>query len=87
MSQKTSKQGNYALGIRLCFPSKEKAETAARSAEPEFKAKHLKRSTTSIGIKNRIISININAKDSVALRATANSCLNSVILAKNISEV
>jgi len=73
--------------MEMCFPSAKEAQAIAGAAGPEFGAKHLRRSSTSIDIKNKALSINIKAEDAVALRATANSCLNSVILAKKVSEV
>lgn len=89
MSQRISRQDSalFGLSIELFFPSEKEAKVISGAIMPEFGAKHLKRSRTSMGIKNRIISINIKAVDAVALRATANSCLNSIILTRNILEV
>ncbi len=87
--QKTSKQDSskFSLSLELLFQSKEKAAVAKKAVLPELNAKHAKRSKTSIGIKNRIISIDIKAQDPTAMRASLNGCLNSIILTEAISEV
>lgn len=89
MSQRTSRPGNGKLGLnlKLQFPSSEKALLVKKAVTPELNAHYSKRSRTSIGIKNRIISINIKAQDPIAMRASLNSCLKSIILAKRITEV
>lgn len=53
---------------------------------PDLNAGHAKRSTSAIGIKNRILSIDIKAEDPAALRASLNSCMNSIMLSKSIME-
>jgi len=87
MSQKTSRQGKFGLALKLHFPTEAQAKLVEKSVLPELNASHAKRSSTSLGIKNRIISINIKAQDAVALRASLNGCLNSIILVKEILEV
>ena len=87
MLQKTSKQGKFGLSIKLLFPSQEKAKTTKNAISPELNTKHAKRSKTSIGIKNRIISIDIKAEDPTAMRASLNNCLKSIILIQAIREV
>jgi len=88
MSQKTSKEDNkYSLCLNLLLKNEEKPRLIHKAILPELNAKHVKRSKTSILIKNRTISINIKAKDTAAMRAAANSSLNSIILAKTIMEV
>jgi len=89
MLQKTSKpdKAGFKLALKLSFKGSEQAALVKKSIQPELNAGHAKRSRTSISIKNKTLSISINAKDAVAMRASINGCLNSVILAKNISEV
>ncbi|MCK4299999.1 MAG: CTAG/PCC1 family protein [Planctomycetes bacterium] len=88
MSQKTSRQGKNKsrLCLNLEFPTKAEAAIVRKAVLPELNAGHSRRSATSIGIKNRIISIDIRAQDPIAMRAAFNSCLNSVILAKKVME-
>ncbi len=84
-----SKQDNslFNLCLELSFPNEKNAEIAGKAILPELNAPHSRRSTTSISIKNRIMSINIKAKDAVAMRAAVNGCLNSIVLAESIMEV
>jgi len=63
------------------------AEALQRAILPELKERHLKRSSVSLGIKKGIISINIRSQDAVAMRASLNGCLNSIILAESVMEV
>ncbi len=88
MLQKKSRQNNAGLwlGLKLFFPSEKQAFIAAESILPDLNAGHARRSITSIGIKNRILSIGIEAEDPAALRASLNSCMNSIILSKSIME-
>jgi len=60
------------------------AETVQRAVLPELKERHLKRSSVSLGIKKGIISINIRSQDAVAMRASLNGCLNSIILVQKV---
>jgi len=89
MSQRKSRQdsGKFGLRLKLQFPNQADAKIATSAVLPEANAPHAKRSRTSIGIKNRIISINIRASDASALRASMNSCLGSIIVSKRILEV
>ena len=81
------KQDKFELGLKLHFLSERNASIACKTVLPDVSARHLKRSSISLSIKNRIISINIKAQDAVAMRASLNGCLNSIILAKNVMEV
>ena len=83
---KKSKQDEFHLSARLGIP-KEQGQIIKKALLPELNAAHVRRSKTSITIKNTTMSININAQDASALRAAANSCLNSIILSKSILEV
>jgi len=74
------------LNLKLDFP-KGQASLIKKAIQPEINAKHARRSTTSIGIKSTIISVNIKASDASALRASLNGCVSSIILSKNILEV
>ncbi len=87
MSQRISKQDKFELCLNLHFSNEKGASIAYKTIFPDISARHLKRSTISLGIKNRIISINIKAQDAVAMRASINWCLNSIILVKNVMEV
>jgi len=85
--QKKSKQDEgYKLDMNMSMPRKE-AEITKKAILPELNARHVKRSKTSINIKNTTMSINITSQDKSALRAAANSCLNQITLAKSILEV
>jgi len=86
--QKKSRQNNarFGLSLKLLFPSEKQAAIAAESARPDLNAGHAKRSASAIGIKNRILSIDIKAEDPAALRASLNSCMNSIMLSKSIME-
>lgn len=74
------------LCLKLYFPSEKHASVAVKAIQPDLNAGHARRSTTSIGIKNRIISLDIRAQDAVAMRASLNSCMNSIILSKSVME-
>jgi tRNA threonylcarbamoyladenosine modification (KEOPS) complex Pcc1 subunit len=87
MLQRTSRQDEFGLCLELHFPPGEAAEIVGLAVLPEAKARHLKRSSVSLGIKKGIISINIRSQDTVAMRASLNGCLNSIILAESILEV
>lgn len=87
MLQKTSRQDEFSFSLELHFSSKERAEIVRRAVLPELKERHLKRSRVSLGIKKGIISINIKSQDAVAMRASLNGCLNSIILAESVMEV
>lgn len=87
MLQKTSRQDKFRLSLELGFKGKEQASLIAKAVRPELNARHAKRSATTIGIKKTRLAITIKAQDIVALRAALNSCLNSVIVAKEAMEV
>ena len=87
MSQKMSKRDKFELCLNLHFLSEKGADIACKAISPDVSARHLKRSSISLSIKNTIISINIKAQDAIAMRASLNGCLNSIILAKNVTEV
>jgi len=87
MLQKTSRQDEFSLSLELHFPDGEKAGLVGNAVLPELKERHLKRSRVSLGIKKGIISINIKSQDAVAMRASLNGCLNSIILAESVLEV
>jgi len=88
MFQKKSRQdkSKFRLLVKLGFQSKENAEIAKKSVLPELNAAHVKRSKTLISIKNKELSIEIMAADKAAMRAAANGCLNSIELAKSVTE-
>ena len=87
MSQRMSKQDKFELYLKLHFSNEKGASIACKAVLPDVNARHLKRSSISLSIKNRIISINIKAQDAIAMRASINGCLNSIILAENVREV
>jgi tRNA threonylcarbamoyladenosine modification (KEOPS) complex Pcc1 subunit len=92
--QRQSKQGNslrenmpFELRLQIAFANSAQALAIAESIKPEIGSRHNLRSETIVKIKNSCISINIKALDKTALRASLNSCLKSIILAKEILEV
>ena len=87
MLQRKLKQDKFELCLNLHFLNEKDAGIASKAILPDVSARHLKRSSISLSIKNTIISINIKAQDAIAMRASLNGCLNSIILAKNVMEV
>lgn len=77
----------FELNLQLDFENSSKAETIVSAVMPEISARHNERSNTFVKIKNSFVSINIEALDKTALKASLNSCLKSIILAKNLLEV
>lgn len=61
--------------IRLSFPSKKHLEIAVKALEPEVKKPATKRSKANIERENTSLILKIEAKDTVALRATLNAYL------------
>lgn len=75
----------YDLRISIAVPKKE-AAVFLKAIGPELNAVHAKRSATHVKIKNNAVQIGIKAKDATALRASANSIINSINLSKSILE-
>jgi len=76
----------FELRLEMDFENPSKAEIIVASIMPEINSRHNERSETFVKIKNSFVSIIIKAADRTALKASLNSCLKSVILAKNLLE-
>ncbi|MBN2067724.1 MAG: hypothetical protein JW744_04615 [Candidatus Diapherotrites archaeon] len=77
----------YELLASIGFREKAKAGFVLRAIGPELNAPYARRSSTSVKIKNTGIVINIKSEDPAALRAAANSIINSIILSESVTEV
>lgn len=68
--------------IRLKFPSQNKLETIRKALEPEISKPPTKRSKGILEIDGNFLVLNVEARDTVALRAALNAYLrwiNSVV--------
>ncbi|MFH1520558.1 MAG: KEOPS complex subunit Pcc1 [Candidatus Micrarchaeota archaeon] len=64
------------------FPDEKAAKAAATAISHEGDVGN--RSITKITIKGKVLTVNINAQDVVALRATANACLRALQVFESI---
>lgn len=76
----------FSFSLRIAFDSERETEIAYCAVSLELSARKLKRSSSKLSIKKNVLSLNINAVDHVALRATVNSALRKIFLAKSVSE-
>ena len=74
----------FSLNLRLFFPDEKQAGMVFRSISPELHGKHEKRAATNMDINKNVLSLNINASDATALKASLNSYLKLIILSDNL---
>lgn len=77
----------YNFSLKLFFDNSSDPLIISKAISPDLSSRHSKRSASKIAVKKNLLSINIDSADAVALRATANSLLKKIILAKSILEV
>jgi len=73
--------------VRLKFPSRKHLETFAKALEPEVKKPATSRSEADIEKKEKSLILRIEARDTVALRATLNAYLRWINSIMNVFEV
>ncbi|MGQ9530354.1 MAG: KEOPS complex subunit Pcc1 [Candidatus Bathycorpusculaceae bacterium] len=73
--------------IRLKFPSKKHLETFVKALEPEVKKPATTRSRANVEKENASLILKVEARDTVALRATLNTYLRWVNSMANVLEV
>ena len=73
-----------SLQLRLFFPTEKEAKIIFRSISPEFHGKHEKRARTAMDINKNVLSLQIDATDATALKASLNSYMKLIILGSNI---
>lgn len=73
--------------IRLKFPSKKHIEIFAKALEPEARKPATMRSKSDIEKKESFLILRVEAKDTVALRATLNAYLRWINSITNVLEV
>jgi tRNA threonylcarbamoyladenosine modification (KEOPS) complex Pcc1 subunit len=73
--------------VILKFPSKKHLEIFLKALEPEVKKPATTRSKASIEEKENFLILKIEAKDTVALRATLNAFLRWINSVTNVLEV
>jgi len=61
--------------MSLKFSSKKHLEVIRKALEPEIEKTLTTRARTTLGVEDRFLILKINAKDTVALRATINAYL------------
>lgn len=76
----------YCLKVELHFASNAVAKNIFKSIEPEYLQEKRDRSLTKISVNKSILSIDIKAKDAIALKAGINGYLKSINLCKKIME-
>ena len=74
------------MHLELVFPSQETAKSIFKSIEPEYLEERRDRSLTKISVNKSILSIDIKAKDAIALKAGINGYLKSINLCNKIWE-
>lgn len=79
-------KGRYYFSLRIVFDSGKEAKTVYSAVLPEISSRQPKRSSSKLSIKKNVLSLNIGALDLVALRATVNSTMRKISLAKSVSE-
>jgi tRNA threonylcarbamoyladenosine modification (KEOPS) complex Pcc1 subunit len=73
--------------VRLGFPSKKHLDIFLKALEPEVKKPATTRSRASIKRKENYLILKIEARDTVALRATLNAFLRWINSVVNVLEV
>lgn len=73
--------------VRLRFPSKRHLDIFLKALEPEVKKPATTRSKASIEEKENFLVLKVEAKDTVALRATLNAFLRWINSVANVLEV
>ena len=73
-----------SLQLRLFFPTEKEAKIIFRSISPELHGKHEKRASTIMDINKNVLSLQIDATDATALKASLNSYMKLIILGSNI---
>ncbi len=76
-----ARPGSAVLNVRIELPSDRIAGIVSTSLRPEAQPAHGFRSTTSVRSRGRVLELEIQARDLVALRASANSFLRLVAAA------
>jgi len=66
--------------VRLSFPSEKHSKIVVRALEPETKTTPARRSSVRIEGKERSLTLNFEARDTTALRASINSYLRWIVL-------
>ncbi|MFH1586968.1 MAG: CTAG/PCC1 family protein [Candidatus Diapherotrites archaeon] len=77
---------DYSLEIALDFPSQQSAEITANAIRPEMRRGFEKRSESLMNINKNILSLKVNAKDKIALKASFNAFMKLVILVDELIE-
>jgi len=77
---------NFFLKIELFFESKKNPKTILQAIRPELVSEKKSRSFTKISVTKEKLSIIIEAKDAVALRASFNSFFKAISLADRLLE-
>ena len=73
--------------VRLKFPSKKPLEIVFKALEPEIKKPTTDRSKANLERRNNFLVLNVEARDTVALRAALNAYLRWINTAMNVLEV
>ncbi|MGB9778448.1 MAG: KEOPS complex subunit Pcc1 [Candidatus Bathyarchaeia archaeon] len=73
--------------VRLQFPSRKHLEIFAKALEPEVKKPATSRSKANIEKKEKFLILRVEARDTVALRATLNAYLRWINSIMNVFEV
>jgi len=66
--------------VRLSFPSEKHSKIVLQALKPEIKTIPARRSSVRIEGEGRILTLNFEAKDTTALRASVNSYLRWIAL-------
>ncbi|MEM3622429.1 MAG: KEOPS complex subunit Pcc1 [Candidatus Bathyarchaeia archaeon] len=72
--------------VRLKFPSRKHLEIFAEALEPEVKKPATSRSKANIEKKEKFLILSVEARDTVALRATLNAYLRWINSITNVFE-
>lgn len=73
--------------IRLKFHSKRHLQTVFKALKPEARKPPTRRSRATLEMEDKSLVLKIEAKDTVALRATANAYLRWIDCTKKVLEV
>jgi tRNA threonylcarbamoyladenosine modification (KEOPS) complex Pcc1 subunit len=73
--------------VRLRFPSKRQLDIFIKALEPEVKKPATARSKTNIESEENFLILRVEARDTVALRATLNAFLRWINSVVNVLEV
>jgi len=72
--------------IRLNFSSEDQLKVVLEALKPETKTPSTRRSQVQMKVKGNILTLYFEARDTSALRATMNSHLRWILLAKTVLE-